>query len=313
MSASPSAPHRDLRPHVLIMGWDGVRDDVVRAVHTPHLDALAARGFFATVRVHEKNPTISGPVWSTLATGVYRDRHGVHDNDFRGNAFAAHPDLLTRVRAALPGSTTFAAASWAPLVEEVAGGPVFAPGGYRPALPPGTEDTGSLELIAAMDDAVMNRAARELLDRDHAVVFAYAVLPDMVGHTEGVTDRYRAAIEACDEQLGVLLAAIAARPTRSQEEWTVVVATDHGHLDAGHHGGDSDEERLAWIAAAGPGIAPHPEGSAPDVDHADVLPQALAALGLPADPTLPGRPFGAAAGPTPTQRPATASERFASA
>ncbi|MFE6736497.1 alkaline phosphatase family protein [Microbacterium sp. NPDC057650] len=275
--------------HVLIVGWDGVRDDVLRSVRTPHLDALAARGFLATVRVHDANPTISGPVWSTMATGVYRDRHGVHDNDFRQNAFDRHPDLLRRVREALPGATTFAAGAWAPLVEEMSGGPLFHEGGYRPPLPAGIEDTDALDQIAAMDESVTARVARELLGADHTAVFAYQLLPDMVGHTEGVTDRYRTAIEACDAHLGALLAAIDARPAHADEEWTVIVLTDHGHRDTGHHGGDSDEERLAWIAAAGPGIHP---GSQPAVDHADVLPHVLAALGLPADDELPGFPFG---------------------
>ncbi len=273
--------------HVLIMGWDGVRDDILRTARTPHLDALAGRGFLSTVRVHDANPTISGPVWSTMATGVYREQHGVHDNDFRGNAFGTHPDVLTRVREARPGATTFAAGAWAPLVEEASGGPLFAGGGYRPALPAGAED-GPLDLVAAMDEAVMSRVARELRHRDHTVVFAYAVLPDIVGHTEGVTDRYRSAIEICDEQLGVLLAAIDARPAREREDWTVIALTDHGHRDEGHHGGDSDEERLAWIAAAGPGIATRETA----VDHADVLPHVLQALGLPADETLTGVPFG---------------------
>ena len=273
--------------HVLIMGWDGVRADVLRSARTPHLDALAANGFLSTVRVHDANPTISGPVWSTMATGVYSDQHGVRDNDFSGNAFERHPDLLSRVRSATPGATTFAAGAWAPLVESRSGGPLFAGGGYRPPLPPGSED-GPLDLVAAMDEAVVSRAARELLHRDHAVVFAYCVLPDIVGHTEGVTDRYRASVESCDEQLGVLLAAIAARPTRHREEWTVLVLTDHGHRDEGHHGGDSDEERLAWIAAAGPGIATGPTV----VDHADVLPHVLHVLGIDADPQLIGVPFG---------------------
>ena len=81
-------------PHVLVMGWDGVRDDVRRAARTPHLDRLATRGFESTVRVHEKNRTISGPVWSTIATGVHADQHGVVDNDFRSHRFAEHPDVL---------------------------------------------------------------------------------------------------------------------------------------------------------------------------------------------------------------------------
>lgn len=271
------------------MGWDGVREDVVRAVRTPELDALAARGFHSAVRVHAANPTVSGPVWSTVATGVYRDQHGVHDNAFHGNAFDRYPDVLTRVRESLLGSTTYAAAAWAPLVETASGGPLFGGGGYRPPLPIGVEDTDALHLIAVMDEAVLGRVANELLHRDHAAVFCYQLMPDMVGHTEGVTDRYRAAVETCDEHLGVLLAAIEARPGRAREDWTIIVLTDHGHLDAGDHGGDSDEERTAWIAAEGPGIPP---GNIPVVDHADVLPHVLAALGLPADESLPGYPFG---------------------
>ena len=276
------------RRHVLVVAWDGVRDDELRLAQTPWLDSIAARGFLATVPVHEKNPTISGPVWSTVATGVYRDRHGVDDNDLSTHGFERYPDFLARVRDAHPWATTFAAAGWAPLVTEASGGPVFRPSGYRPSFPPGAED-GEPDAVALIDEAVAARTARELLARDHSVVFSYFVLPDMVGHHEGVTPRYRRAIETCDEQLGVLRAAIAGRPDRDQEEWTVIVLTDHGHRDAGHHGGDSVEERNAWIAAAGPGILPTDDAVA---DHADVAPHVLQVFGIPAPPEFEGVPFG---------------------
>ncbi|GAB3806597.1 alkaline phosphatase family protein [Humibacter antri] len=278
------------RRHVLVVAWDGVRDDELRRAHTPWLDRIAARGFLSTVSVHAKNPTISGPVWSTVATGVYRDRHGVDDNDLSTRRFERYPDFLTRVRDALPWATTFAAAGWGPLVTEASGGPLFRPAGFRPEFPAGAED-GEPDAVAVIDEAVASRTARELLTRDHSVVFSYFVLPDMVGHHEGVTPRYRSAIETCDEQLGVLLAAIAARPERDHEEWTVIVLTDHGHRDAGHHGGDSVEERNAWLAAAGPGIV-HSEDAV--VDHADVAPHLLQVfdIGVPADAGFEGVPFG---------------------
>ena len=275
-------------PHVLVMGWDGVRDDVRRAARTPHLDRLAARGFESTVRVHEKNRTISGPVWSTIATGVHADQHGVVDNDFRSHRFAEHPDVLSRVRAARPGATTFAAAPWAPLVTTDSGGPLF-PGGHHLEL--GGQDP--LAALAACDEAVTGRVAQELLTADHAAVFSHHDLPDGVGHHEGVTDAYRAAVETCDAQLRVLLAAIEARPHRESEDWTVIVVTDHGHTETGGHGGDSEDERLAWIVAAGPGID---SDSGRGVDHADVMAHALTALGIEIDlGTIAGRPFGARA------------------
>ena len=51
---------------MLIVGIDGVRIDVLHEEPTPHLDALAARGFLAPVQVNEVAPTISGPSWATI-------------------------------------------------------------------------------------------------------------------------------------------------------------------------------------------------------------------------------------------------------
>ncbi|MFE6997222.1 alkaline phosphatase family protein [Microbacterium sp. NPDC057659] len=281
--SEPAGPRSS---HVLVVGWDGVRDDERRGAATPYLDALGGRGFLVPVQVHEKDPTISGPVWSTMATGVHSDRHGVVDNDFTPNRFAEHPDFLTVFRNARPSATVFAAGEWAPLFTTMSGGPLFA-GGHRP--PVGQLD--SLEGIAAIDEAVCGRAAQELLAADHAIVFAYFVLPDAVGHAEGVTPRYRTAIETCDSQLGVLRAAIDARPGRADEDWTIIVLTDHGHRDEGHHGGDTDAERIAWIGAEGPGIT---AASGVGVDHADVFAQVLSAVEVAYDADrVDGRPFGA--------------------
>lgn len=278
------------KQHILVIGVDGCRHDSLLKAHTPHLDALAGQGFLAPVRVDERNPTISGPVWSTVASGVYSDLHGIRDNQLAGHRLVEYPDFLSRVREQVPGATTFAAAAWGPLVTESAGGPVFAPGGYRPGLPVDSEE-GELDVIEVMDEAVTSRVARTLLHDAPTVTFAYLLLVDMVGHHEGVTPRYQEAIERCDEQIGVMLAAIEQRPTRSDEDWTVIVLTDHGHRDAGHHGGDSDEERTAWMCAAGPGLGG--PGQRADVDHADVHPHILSLLGIEPDPSwgLVGSPL----------------------
>jgi predicted AlkP superfamily pyrophosphatase or phosphodiesterase len=65
-----------------------------------------------------------------------------------------------------------------------------------------------------------------------------------------VGDEYETAIRRCDAHRGELLDAIQARP--DSEEWAVIVTTDHGHLDAGGHGGDSLVERQVWIACSEP-------------------------------------------------------------
>lgn len=56
--------------HVLVIGIDGVRPDVLRDVPTPNLDALAQAG---VLRDDAKTglPTVSGPGWSSFLTGVW--------------------------------------------------------------------------------------------------------------------------------------------------------------------------------------------------------------------------------------------------
>lgn len=277
------------RQRVLVVAWDGVGDSERLAARTPYLDALGEAGFLTAVRVHERNATISGPVWSTVATGVYSDAHGVRDNDFTGNRYREHPDFITRLVRVRPEATTFAAGQWAPLFTGVDGGPVFPVGAYWP--PAGDPESADLATMRVSDEATTGRVAVELLTRDHTILFAYLVLPDMVAHDQGVTAEYRAAIETCDGQLGVLLAAIEARPTRSEEEWTIIVLTDHGHRSGGGHGGDSEAERQAWIGAAGPGID---AVSGRHVDHADVAAHVLAAVGVQlAEGEMEGVRFGA--------------------
>lgn len=95
-------------------------------------------------------------------------------------------------------------------------------------------------------------------------------------------------IEACDTRLGALLAAVDRRA--ATEDWTVIVVTDHGHLDAGGHGGESELERTAWIAAAGAQV---PTTAPAALEQADVAAHAVTVLGLePASTAFFGRPFG---------------------
>lgn len=272
---------------VLVVGIDGVRFDTLTHARTPHIDAVAAAGFLAPVRVHASGPTISGPVWATVATGVLPPVHGISDNDLTGHRIAEHPDFLTRVRSLLPGATTYAAAGWPQLVHPTAGGPIFLGGGYLPDVVAG--QSHDLAAWEETEEAITAASSAVLSGHDVDAAFVYFGAPDAVAHDLGVGPDYVASIERSDQRLGRLLAAIRSRPSYSTEEWTIVVVTDHGHVDAGGHGGDSDVERTAWIAACGPGVPTAPPAY---LEQADVHAQVLTALGLALDPELAGQPFG---------------------
>lgn len=297
-TSTPSSPAGPVRSrHVVIVGIDGVRLDTMRAAVTPALDHLAGQGFLAVVRVNDAGPTISGPGWSTILTGVLATDHGITGNDFSPNRLDEFPDVVHQITAALPEVVSYVSASWAPLVSSASGGPLFRASGILPA----TDSDGEHDLDDA--DALVAAGSAEFIEtlasEQEAVVFGYLGNPDEVAHAVGTGAEYVASIERADTRLGQILSAIDARPTRSDETWTTIVVTDHGHLDGGGHGGESDLERTAWIIAAGDSI-PAGFGVPPvaGLEQADVAAQALAIFGLP--PIAPaqtvGRPFGTRVG-----------------
>lgn len=110
--------------HVLVVGIDGVRLDTLATAATPHLDAIAAAGFLAPVTIDPGTPTMSGPCWATIVTGVRVDKHAVWSNDFTGNRLQIFPDFTTRLHLQ-DARHTYVAAGWQPLLTVNNGGPMF--------------------------------------------------------------------------------------------------------------------------------------------------------------------------------------------
>ncbi|MFC8967484.1 alkaline phosphatase family protein [Streptomyces sp. NPDC057094] len=272
---------------VLVVGIDGVRLDTLRRLPTPHLDTLAAEGFLAPVEVDDRTPTMSGPCWATVVTGVGVDKHGVWSNDFAGHRLDVFPDFATRL-ARQYGRRTFVAAGWQPLLQVGDGGPLFRAPSRSVHVAP-AEDTP--EAWDRCDEQITAEAARVLADAGDAIdaSFVYLGAPDETAHYLGCGEAYEESVRRADARVGRLLDAVRGRPTYDREHWTVLVVTDHGHADAGGHGGRSEQERTAWVIAAGPDI-----GAAPAVvRHVDVAAQVFASMGREADRhwTLDGRPF----------------------
>ncbi|MGW3343352.1 alkaline phosphatase family protein [Nonomuraea rubra] len=300
------------RSKVLVVGMDGLRFDRLLALDAPVLAGLRSTGAYGTSKlpygeagtprtespgeVVPKTPepgdggrvirsrTDSGPGWSSIATGAWPDKHGVVDNGFGSPQFQKFPDFLTRAKQARPGLTTSAFFSWAALAEHGAFGPAI---DHRFVL------DGYAVGWATADKQVAEAAERHLAEDDPDAIFVYLGDTDEVAHDLGPhCPEYAAALQTQDAYLGRLLDTIRARPSYRDERWTVLVTTDHGHVDEGGHGGTSDEERTVFVIAArlGADLGGRPLAGPRLVD---VGPTALAALGVPIDPDwdLDGAPL----------------------
>lgn len=271
----PDEPAADRRERkVLVIGIDGVRPDVLAELETPNLDRLIEAGTFSDA-ARTTRPTMSGPAWSSLLTGVWPAKHGVTGNAFIGKRFDRYPDFLTRIEQVRPRLHTFVALDWLPLGADTLGGPVI---GDAPDVKY-VVDGYSFASWAAADSAVVARAVTELRDTEVDAAFVYLGNPDEISHeTHSIGTPYRDAIELADAHVGLLVAALRARPTYADEDWLVIVSTDHGRRADGGHGGDSPEETTIFYIVSGPSAVRGTPAESPGI--VDVAATALTHLGI---------------------------------
>lgn len=172
-----------------------------------------------------------------------------------GHRLAAHPDFLTRAWQQDPTTTTYAAAGWPNLTGPEGLGPIVR---ERPEqIADGVHSMISLDGegvgYRVIDPEIAAHARATLADFGPDVSFVYFCETDDAGHDFGVfTPEYDEAVTNSDRHLGYLLEAVDARVERG-EAWIVAVTTDHGHVDAGGHGGDSPEETQTFLLVSARG------------------------------------------------------------
>jgi predicted AlkP superfamily pyrophosphatase or phosphodiesterase len=268
---------------VLLVGVDGLRWDRIAAADAPVLTALMTDGLYATGAHDPASPaqTVSGPGWSTLATGTSPQRHGVRDNSFRGRRYDQCPDFMALAKRAIPDVRSCAVIDWAPLVDM---------GTFGPEIDVRIRFDGDRFGFFAEDLRTIDVATQLLTETDPDITFVYIGCVDEAGHRTGpLSSAYMARITAADQMIGRLLDAVRGRRTYRDEQWLVLVTTDHGHLDEGGHGGTTEAERAIFVIASGSGI---PAGTrTTGVRTVDVAPTVLDHLGVVPDPSwhLEGR------------------------
>lgn len=269
----------DTHPKVLLIGLDGIRPDALEAANTPVLDRLIATGAFSD-RAQAGDRTWSGPAWASVLTGVWRDKHGVVDNTFRGERLVRCPDVFGLLDRGRPGARGASIVAWPPINRLI----------NRHASYTYTFHNSWTKA----DDRVEERAAETLRRVALDLVFVHFGDADKAGHDHGfhpAVAPYTEAIEAIDSRVGRLLHALAARPTLHREDWLVLVTTDHGGTRNGH-GGSTPEDRTTFMLAHGGAFE---AGSTlwPPPKVVDVAPTVLTHLGveIPHAWSLDGRPL----------------------
>lgn len=225
---------------VLLIGIDGCRSDALQQAATPNIDGLLANSLYSLDSWHT-GITFSGPSWTTLLTGVQWNKHGVTGNTFTVTNFNQYPAFPKRAKEIKPNLTCVEVVEWDPLADN------FYNDGWDKKIKVADGST-----FPTADSAII-----QLQDTALDVLFTYFDHVDLTGHSTTFSPSnaaYIAAIEQVDSAIGMVLSALYARPDYANEDWLILLITDHGG-NSFFHGGNSDEERHIWWIANGSAVA----------------------------------------------------------
>lgn len=257
-----------LARRVVVVVVDGLRLDSSRNMKT--LNALRIQG--ADFRAWTGEPSLSYPGWTLIASGAAPEVSGVTTNWYSGPVRVDH---------------LFAAAKRAGFRTGLAGhsgwGKLFPDSLDARVLVDDPPTYTEIDPLYRTSDTVAAGALR-LLGQDLQLILVHFPSVDLLGHGfGGASPEYAESVRRVDGRLASLLAAMDLSST------TVVVTSDHGHIDRGGHGGWEPVVKQVPLVLAGAGIRRGVQGG--DVRQVEVAPTVAVLLGIPIPAHSQGRPL----------------------
>ena len=218
---------------VLLIGIDGCRSDALSLANTPNIDALINNGLFSPDALNN-DITISGPGWSAILCGVWSDKHLVTGNDFTINDYLNYPSIFKYIEDYNSDLNTASICHWGPINDYIMQNFVD----YKLNVSSGADASAYTSIYISNDDPDF--------------IFVHFDDVDHAGHAYGFSPfipEYISAIEDIDNYVGEILQSIIQRPNYINEDWLVLITTDHGGLNTSHGGNSIDEQNVFVIAS----------------------------------------------------------------
>ena len=241
---------------------DGIPADVIEKLKLPNFDIIAKAGGFARTRVggekggYTQTPTISAVGYNSVLTGTYVNKHNVWDNDIKAPNYH-YPNIFRLLKQQSPTKKIAIFSSWLDNRTKLVGDGLPAAGDIR-----FDHHFDGLELdtvryphdrerwfMHQIDEKVTDEAAQYIRTSAPDLSWVYLEYTDDMGHRYGDGPEFYKAIEYADAQVGRIWQAIEHRQQQFNEDWLIVITTDHGRDAATGkgHGGQSDREKAGWI------------------------------------------------------------------
>jgi len=232
-------------------------------------------------------PSMSGPCYASIHTGVTPQQHGILLNDQRKRV--SFPDIFSQVNAAGGKSGAVTHSYWSEFFNRYPFDPVM---DLEYDEPDGPIHHGRFHTMSGYNhDNQMTPSDVDLLGTLSMLVqrhgIDYGILHtctlDSFGHRFGHDNvQMDNACATADAMLAAFL------PSWIEAGYEVIVTADHGQTDRGHHGGHEDEQQEFALYYFG-------EGQGPDADsvleQTQLAPTILSRLGAEIPPPMKSKPF----------------------
>ncbi|MBJ7400610.1 MAG: alkaline phosphatase family protein [Mycolicibacterium sp.] len=278
--------------HVLLIGTDGTNLDKVLQYAYDQPDsgfrAVMEQGVTGATSI-VGHTTISGPSWTTILTGVWDNKSGVINNIFNPVPYDAWPTVFNLIEYSRPEVATAVYADWKYINDMADAGGYPADVNEFVAFDTTWEDTDDTVV-----DATIARIAATAAT-DSSFIFSYQVAVDEAGHAAGGgSPEYAAAVVNTSENIKRIMDAIDAWETLNpDEEWTVIVTTDHGHQQSVGfgHGFQSPNETSSFVIFDLAGDDANDGRQNLDYSTADITPTIVSLFDVPLRSDFDGVPM----------------------
>ena len=251
-------PEGKTEKKVLVIGYDGCRADTLRLIESAKTSAILdlTEGGGQTILTYcggvnypmlNTQATSTAPGWCSMLTGEWADVHGIRRNMQRKSN--DHLTLLTTlVQDNIIDSSAFYI-SWDGHFSSY-----FTT--YYPEKQYVEEKGINTHFVHAEDDAGTLENVLTDLKKTDCTDFIFTTLEhtDHAGHSSGFgawNKKYAKEFSAAESDALQMLAAMRARETYAQEDWLVLITTDHGGYNL-NHGRCTIHERYTFLTSNRP-------------------------------------------------------------
>jgi len=202
--------------NVLIVGIDGLRGDAFMAAATPNIDGFMNAGEYS-YDCDAGMKTVHGPSWTSILTGVWSKKHNIKSDEFKKPMLDPNPHISSIINDSHRAASIV---KWNSINEQI-------------------DCCSPIQSTGSTDEMIKNKTVSIIEKDDADLIFIQLGDVNEAGELSEFGPKssiYVKAITRMDKTFADLLYAVQNHAKNTQEEWMIILCTDHGGHENEHDG-----------------------------------------------------------------------------